>query len=164
MNLQQDTTKASLEFLGMSLEQDSLTDWIQLCLTILGGLYALWLFRQSNQEKRNLYVADIMNRFYDDVEIRTIVYAGDSGRDVHEIKFQGKLEQQADKTIRYLDYIGYLLKDNKLKAKDLKAFRYEMTRLLKNSIMQRYVEWLTGIGVSLENLEYLEKIIDKHWS
>jgi hypothetical protein len=143
--------------------QDSLTDWIQLGLTILGGVYGLWLFRQSNQEKRNQYVAEIMNRFYDDKEIRTIVYAVDSGRDVCEIKFQGKLEKEADKTIKYLDYVGYLLKDKKLRRTDLRPFKYEMSRIFKNSTMQDYIKWLVEIGVSLENLDYLKKSIEKHW-
>jgi hypothetical protein len=104
-----------------------------------------------------------MNRFYDDIEIRTIIYAVDSGRDSSEIKFTGKLEQQADKTIKYLDYIGYLLSEGRLKANDIKPFRYEITRLLKSGVVKKYIKWLSEIGVSLENLEPLEKTVEKHW-
>jgi hypothetical protein len=147
-----------LKFLGSSI-----TDWFQIVLTIVGGIYVLWLLRQSNKEKRNLYVAEIMNKFYDDIEIRTIIYAVDSGRDIEEIKFTGKLEQQADKTIKYLDYIGYLLAEGRLKTSDIKPFRYEITRLLKSGVVKKYIKWLSDIGVSLENLDSLEKIVEKHW-
>jgi hypothetical protein len=141
----------------------SITDWLQIILTVTGGIYALWLFRQSNKEKRNLYVAEIMNKFYDDIEIRTVIYAVDSGRDSDEIKFTGKLEQQADKTIKYLDYIGYLLEEGRLKTNDIKPFRYEITRLLKSDVVKKYIKWLSDIGVSLENLKSLEKTVEKHW-
>jgi hypothetical protein len=84
----------------MNFAQDSLTDWLQLIFTILGGLYALYLLRQSHKDKRNQYVIEILNRLYNDKEIRTIIYSVDSGRNVNEIRFGGQLEQQADKTIQ----------------------------------------------------------------
>ena len=91
----------------MNLAQDSLTDWIQLGFTVLAGLYALYLMRQSSKDKRNHYVADILNSLYNDNEMRTIIYSIDSGRNINEIRFGGQLEQQADKLIKYFDYIGY---------------------------------------------------------
>ena len=147
----------------MNLGQDSLTDWIQLGFAVLAGIYALYLFRQSNREKRNQYVSDILNRFYNDTEIRTIIYAVDSGRNVNEIKFGGQYEQQADKTIKYLDYVGHLLKEGNLKQNDIKPFRYEIGRILKNGTVEKYINWLIQIGVSLENLDYLKKTTEKHW-
>lgn len=143
------------------LTSDSLTDWLQVALTFFGGLYAIYLLRQSNRERRNQYVGEMMNRFYDDVEIRTVIYAVDSGRDVHEIRFKGRLEQQADKTIRYLDYVGYLLKENKLKKQDLRPFKYEITRLINHRVMNGYIQWLKSIDVNLDNLEHLRMAIDK---
>lgn len=150
--------KEEFEYLGSSI-----TDWLQIILTVIGGIYALWLLRQSNREKRNLYVAEIMNKFYDDTEIRTIIYAVDSGRNIEEIRFTGVLEQQADKTIKYLDYLGYLLDEGRLKTNDIKPFRYEITRLLKSPVIKNYINWLSQIGVSLENIDSLEKTVERHW-
>jgi hypothetical protein len=59
--------------------------------------------------------------------------------------------------------VGYLLKDKKLRRTDLRPFKYEMSRIFKNSTMQDYIKWLVEIGVSLENLDYLKKSIEKHW-
>lgn len=151
-------TKIEYQYLGSPI-----TDWIQIILTVIAGIYALWILRQSSREKRNLYVAEIMNKFYDDTEIRTIIYAVDSGRYLEEIRFAGKLEQQADKTIKYLDYLGYLLDEGRLKANDIKPFRYEITRLLKCQVIKDYISWLSRIGVSLENIDSLEKTVENHW-
>lgn len=139
----------------MTLAPDSLTDWLQLAFTILGGLYALYLLRQSHKDKRNQYVIEILNRLYNDKEIRTIIYSVDSGRNVNEIRFGGQLEQQADKTIQYFDYIGYLIKEGNLKLNDIRPFRYEINRILNNGTVQEYINWLRTIGVTLEHLNYL---------
>ena len=140
----------------MNLAQDSLTDWIQILFTMTAGIFALFLFKQSNKEKRNKYVADILNRFYSDNEIRTIIYSVDSGKNIKEIKFGGQLEQQADKTIQYFDYIGYLIKEGNLKPRDTRPFKYEINRVLNNKTIQGYIDWLKTIGVTLDNLVYLQ--------
>src|SRR5689334_17247333 len=98
----------------MDFAKDSLTNWTQLGFTVIAGLYALYLLRKSSKEKRNQYVVEILNRLYNDREIRTIIYAVDSGENIQEIRYLGNLEQQADKTIQYFDYIGYLIKENNL--------------------------------------------------
>lgn len=140
----------------MNFAQDSLTDWIQISFTVTAGLFALFLFRQSNKEKRNKYVYDILNRFYSDNEVRIIIYSVDSGQNVQEIKFMGKLEQQADKTIKYFDYIGYLIKEGDLKQNDISPFKYEINRVLNDKTVQEYIDWLKKIGVPLDNLKYLK--------
>ena len=140
----------------MNLAQDSLTDWIQILFTITAGIFALRLFQQSNKEKRNKYVADILNKFYGDNDIRKIIYSVDSGKNTKEIKFGGQLEQQADKTIQYFNYIGYLIKEEELKAKDLKPFKYEIKRVFNNDTVQEYIKWLKTIGVTLDYLDSLK--------
>ncbi len=140
----------------MELDKSSLTDWIQLIFAICAGIYALYLFRESNKEKRNSFVLEILNRLYNDAEIRLIIYSVDTHNNIDQIKFQGTLEQQADKTLQYFDYIGYLVKNGNLKLNDIKPFRYQIERVLNNDNVKRYIKWLKGLGVSLENLEYLK--------
>lgn len=145
----------------MTLALDSLTDWIQLGFTVLGGLYALYLLRQSNKEKRNQFVLDILNRLYNDNEIRMIIYSVDSGQNLDEIRYQGKLEQQVDKTIQYFDYIGYLIKEGNLKLNDIRPFKYEINRILNNTKVIEYINWLRSIGVALDNLDNLKNTEDR---
>ena len=103
--------------------QDALTAWIQLGFTMVGGIYALYLLKQSHKDRKNQYVADILNQLYNDIEVRKIIYSVDSGQNVNEIRFRGALEQEADKTLHYFDYIGYLIKERKLRLKDTKIGR-----------------------------------------
>jgi hypothetical protein len=145
----------------MEITKNNVTDWIQLLFIVFGGLYALYLLRQSNRDKRNKFVLDIIDRFFDDNEIKTILYSVDQGRDIDEIKFGGKLEHPADKTIKYIDYLGRLLKQGDLKQKDIVTFRYEIKRILESKGVQNYIEWLLLIGVNLDNLknfDYLKQI------
>jgi hypothetical protein len=131
-------------------------DWkyiIQLTFTVLGGGYALFLFYQSNKEKRNQLVLDIYNGIYNDEDIRKLLYTVDSG-DTSEIKFQGELERETDKTLRYFDFIGHLIKDKSLSKKDVAPFKYEIGRILKNNDVIEYIEWLERIGIELKNLKY----------
>lgn len=142
----------------MDYLKDNLTNWLQLLFIATGGLYALYLLRQSVREKRNKMILDILDRFFGDLEIKKILYSVDQGLDTNEIKFGGKLEQQADKTIKYLDYIGRLIKQGELKRKDIGTFKYEIKRILNSSPVQEYIIWLKNIGVSLEHLNQLDYI------
>jgi len=137
----------------MNFENPSWTDLIQLIFTLLGGGYALYLLYQSNKEKRNQLVLEIYNRLYQDLDIRKIIYTVDSG-DSSEIRFQGKLEKEADKTLRYFDFIGHLIKDKSLTKEDVSPFKYEIGRVLKNQHVKEYVDWLETIGIDFENLRY----------
>ena len=143
--------------MSMTFTSDSFCDWLQVGFTIAAGIYVLYLFRQSNREKRSKHVYDIINWFYSDNEIRTIIYTVDSGHNVKEIKFKGLLELQADKTIKYFDYIGYLIKEGDLKQKDIRPLKYEIDRVLNKGTVQEDINWLRKIGVPLENLKYLKK-------
>jgi len=128
-------------------------DLIQLIFTIAGGGYALFLFYQSNKEKRNQLVLDIYNGIYNDEDIRKILYTVDS-KDSSEIRFQGELEREADKTLRYFDFVGHLIKDKSLSKSDVSPFKYEIGRILKNKDVKEYIKWLEQIGIELNNLKY----------
>jgi hypothetical protein len=141
----------------MEFEKDSITDWLQLAFTFFGGLYGLFLLNQSNKDKKAQFINDVLNRLYNDAEVRAILYSVDSGKNVKEIKYLGELEMQADKTLRYLDYIGYLVKKRHLKKGDLKPFEYEISRILNNEEIRSYYDnWLQSIGVQLLYLKYLK--------
>lgn len=141
----------------MCFAQDTLTSWIQLGFTFIAGIYALMLLKQSNKDKKTQFINDIFKQFYNDDEIKKLLYAVDSGNDDEEIKFGGKLEQEGDKTIRYLDYIGYLIKEKHLKRSDINAFNYEVKRILGNEYVKKYIEdWLKKLpNMNLDNLKYL---------
>lgn len=137
----------------------SITDWIQLIFMLFAGIWAIYLLNKSNREKRNKLLLDILDRFMGDKDIKLILYSVDCGHDIEEIRFGGTLEQPADKTIKYIDYLGHLLKKNDLKESDISVFRYEIKRILNSPAVQEYISWLKRIGVSLENLDRFEYLL-----
>lgn len=141
----------------MNHAQDSLTDWIQLIFEMIAGIYALILYRQSQKENRNKFILEILNRIYNDDDVRTIIYAVDRGENVNGIVHLGQLEKQADKTIKLFDYIGFLIKEGNIKSTDIKLFRYEINRVLSNTTVINYIDWLKRVGVPLDNLDYIAK-------
>ena len=140
----------------MNLETPSWIDIIQIIFTLFGGGYALFLFYQSNKEKRNKLVIDIYNQVYQDEDIRKIIYTVDSG-DSSKIKYLGELEKEADKTLRYFDFVGRLIKDKSLTKQDVLPFKYEIGRVLNNYNVKEYIKWLESIGIDFEYLEYCPK-------
>lgn len=140
----------------MNFSQDSLTNWIQLGFTVIAGFYALILFQQTRREKRNQFILDILNRIHNDNEVRTIIYKVDRKEDLNEIRYLGRLEKEADKTIQYFDYIGFLIKEGNLKSTDIEPFRYEINRVISNETVKKYIKHLRDIGVPLDNLCYLQ--------
>lgn len=141
----------------MAFAASSLTDWIHVCFGIVAGVYALYLFRSSIAERRHRFVSEVLDKFYSDTDIRTVLYCVDSGQRLGEIRHGGSLEQQADKTLRYLDHMGYMVRKGHLKIQDLEPFRFEIRRLLDNDTVKEYLEGLRAIGVVLNDLAILDR-------
>jgi hypothetical protein len=132
-------------------------DIAQLIFTVLGGVYALVLFHKTNIEKKNIFIIAIYDRFYNDTEIRKILYVVDKEeREMEKIKYNGRLEKEADKTLRFLQYIGQLINDKQLKLSDIHLFKYEIDTILNNFYVQKYIDHLNENGVILKNLNVLK--------
>ena len=137
------------------MEKNNITDWMQIFFTLIAGCYALYLLNQNNRLRRKQYIFELYNTLHNDDEIMQIIYSVDKNRETNEIRFNGKLEKQADKTLRYFDFIGLLIKDRDLIPHDIIAFQYVINRVLKNEDVKKYIKWLEGINVNLDNLKYL---------
>ncbi len=137
------------------MQNGSITDWIQLTFAVVGGIYALFLFRKANRERRTERVHGVLKSIYEDADISRILYAVDTNKETAEIRHLGKLERSADKTLRYLDYLGFLIDQDDLTLADLRPFTYEISRILAHKQIQRYIAWLRRIGVKLEYLDRL---------
>ncbi len=152
----------------------------QLVVSLGGGAYALYLFKQSNREKSNTFTTLIYDRFYNDNEIRTLLYSLDKHKTTanltptliaalppgalpliktEEIKVDGQLELAADKALRFLNYIGGLAKDGALRKSDVALFRYEINLFLGPSggeHMQNYLQHFLTLQVELkDNIDFL---------
>lgn len=143
---------------------DGLISSLQLLATCLGGLFAVLLLRQSNKEKKLSFISNIFERLYDDESIVKVLYAADKDEGLEEIKqkvllhieSKVELEMEVDKTLRYLDYVGSLVKGKYLSAKDLTPFKYEICVVLNNEDIMGYWEHLNTIKITFNNLDYLK--------
>ena len=142
----------------MELEKDSITNWLLVIFNFVAGVFALYLFKKSNNEKKKKYIFDILGILYNDHEIRSIIYSVDSGINTNEIRFQGALEKEADKTLQYFNHIGYLISLKDLNKSDLKPFKYEIQRVLNNNIVRDYIIWLENHDKKLEFINQLQNI------
>jgi hypothetical protein len=130
-------------------------DLAQLLFTIIGVVSGITLFIQSNIEKKNTFILSIYDRFYNDVDIKKILYYVDRDEHLDKIKYLGEYEFEADKTLRFLDFIGKLVKDKQLKKNDIYSFKYEIGVILNNLEVKHYLQSLLDEGIILDNLEYL---------
>jgi hypothetical protein len=143
----------------MHLEFGTYPDWIQLLFVSIGGGYAIILFRHSNKQARARIRLEILDRFLTDEDIHRVLYAVDQGN-TEEIRHRGELERQADKTLKYVDYIGFLLSIGTLKRRDVEMHKYEIKRLLTNARIKEYIPYLKSLGVRLDYLHALDFLMD----
>lgn len=113
----------------MNIPDISLTLAIaQVLFTLIAGVYAIFLFHKANKEKRDRFILEIYDRFYGDHEIREVLYYVDRNENLGKIGFKMELERQADKTIKFLDFIGHQLKQKQIRTRDINSFIYEFIR------------------------------------
>ncbi|UKT66021.1 hypothetical protein [Pedobacter mucosus] len=136
---------------------------LQLLATVIGGLFALLLLNKSNQDKRLTHLLSIFNKLYNDPDIAKALYAIDKRIGLNELAAKqitdkynvASLEMETDKLLKYLDFVGALLKAKKIKCKDLEPFGYEFKIIKENTDLIAYRKYLKTIDVKLNNLDYL---------
>jgi hypothetical protein len=127
----------------------------QLAFTIIGVVSGVVLFIKSNLEKKNLFIINIYDRFYNDKDISKILYYADKELNCNKICYDGEFERETDKTLRFLDLIGQLIKDRHLNKNDIHIFKYEIEIILNNVEVRNYLKTLLQAGVVLKNLDSL---------
>lgn len=112
---------------------------------------------------------DIYDRMYNDLEIREVIYAVDkrTGLEPLQLKIDNKtieevpLEREVDKTLRYLDFIGSLVKQRLLTVDDIQSLRFEIREILTFPTIVDYYNYHIGIKINYDNLLYLKEIVTK---
>jgi hypothetical protein len=160
------------------MEPFSIENWISLSqtiLTIIGGAYALYNYRQATADKRTELIFNIYTKLYDDSSINKALYAIDKNQDLEEIQMKVretppedgssfktvKLEKDLDKMLQYFNYLGLLVRNNRLETKDLEAFKYHIEQLFDCKVVTEYRTYLALQGLKLDNLDWLKSIIRK---
>jgi hypothetical protein len=138
-------------------------DLLQLFATFTGGGFAIYLLYKSNSEKRQALVLSVYDKLYNDTQIRDALYAADKNIGLEELERKViqkdtsivKMEIEVDKALRYINLIGLWMKGKKLNQKDILAFKYEISELLKNKIIYDYIIYLKTIKVDFSGIDYI---------
>ena len=130
-------------------------DYVEPICSIIGVGYGIYLFKKNNRLKHFENIEKMMNIFYNDEEIRTVLYAVDSGNS-EEIYFGKSLEKEGDKTITKLNVIGYQLYSKNISIQDVEILQFEILKILENETVIEYIKWLKNWGLKLDYISYLK--------
>ena len=112
-----------------------------LIFTVVGGLFALWQWRQSYKLKRAELLKEALAKIRDEKEFARVLYAIDYGENWYNYDFinDHSKEQQFDKVFSYFDYLCYL--DNKriLSKSEFRIFEYRIKRMTCNDSCLDYM-------------------------
>lgn len=150
----------------MHLTFEHIISILQLLTTIVGGAYAVFLFRRSNIEKRHSFILSIYDRLYNDVNISKVLYAADYQKGLEKLKDKlthrkpgdVELENELDRALRYLDFIGSLLRQRMIRKTDLAPFEYAIGTILSEKTIVEYIDYQKEIKVNFDNLDYLRQL------
>ncbi|THF53016.1 hypothetical protein E6C50_02065 [Flavobacterium supellecticarium] len=143
-------------------------DLLQFVCALAAGGFALYLFYISNKERRRSFMFNIFEKLYNDHEIRDVLYAVDKRRgfEALEEKLNNKtidevpLERALDKTLRYFDFVGSLVRQKLLDKSDIQSMKLEISEVVNYPTIKRYIDYHIEIGINYNDLFYLKKILD----
>jgi hypothetical protein len=143
----------------MSLEAGSAGEWAGAIVAALGFFFALLQLRSSTKVQRSQFLLDATQRYFGDVEVRQLYYDIDyekfslvfengepskviRGDDSPVCFKRSEHERNLDALLYSLDTIGRIYKMGVLKRKDAEIFAFQARRVLENSEVKKYLEWI----------------------
>lgn len=120
----------------------------------LGSLIALLLeYRRSNAVKRAGYIAQMIDKFRGDSDIRNVLYAFQYDLFRYTKDFHSNTEEQrkVDKALLYLSYVCYLAQKGIIAKDDFSFFEIDMRQTLTCPDVVDYL-------FNLYHLDYLESL------
>ena len=143
-------------------------------ISIIGGCFALFQWKQSYKLKRAELIKEAMLKIRDDTDISLVLYSIDYGDNWYNQEFAENhtIEAQYDKVFAFFDYLCYLYNTKILTKNEFRIFEYRIKRMQQNSSFRNYLFNLYHFSkrnytdISFYNLlDYLnkEELIDKEF-
>lgn len=143
-----DVTNASTNF---SFTTDNWLGVVTLVFTIIGGIFAFFQWRKSNEYKRSDFVREIIIKLRDDEDISFVMELIDwNDGFTYDGKFhltnsikpmieEKILFQKIDKTLSHFSYVCYLHKNKIISNDDMAFYEYALRRLVDNPHIRNYL-------------------------
>lgn len=145
------------------MEQTIYLEIIRTASALLGAFSAILafiIFRQQSKEKRVKDMFNLFSQIYNDNDFIKVLYYTDNNNNNGSIAHGGDLEKEADKSIKYLNYLGTLLQNRSIEMVDVLSYGYEFERIIKNEEVKEYIKWLKIYKVKLDGLDYFISILE----
>ncbi len=114
---------------------------IILSLTIIGGFFALFQWRQSYKLKRAEHLKEALEKIRDDEDFASVLYDIDYDVEWYTDEFldDHSKEQRFDRVFAYFDYLCYLKNKYIMSKSEFRIFEYRITRMTKNKSFVDYM-------------------------
>ena len=114
---------------------------IFLTFTIIGGVFALFQWRQSYKLKRAELLKEALAKIREDKEFAKVLYDIDYGEKWYTYDFinDHSKEQLFDKVFAYFDYLCYLKNKRILGKNEFRIFEYRIHRMVCNDSFLDYL-------------------------
>jgi hypothetical protein len=115
-------------------------------LTIIGLVFTALQIRRAARTQRYQFLLTVTERYFGDKEVREFYYR----LDYHKFTFDPKTflgtedERLLDGIIYNLDIIGRMLRMNVLSLHEVSIIGFQVSRVMGNPEVQRYLAWLDG--------------------
>lgn len=118
--------------------------WIDiatLVLAIVGGIFALFQWSNSNRIRRVEFVDQILNKLRFEKKLVQAMYIIEYKDEWYNENFHNNsdFEPKVDALLSYLSYVCYLKNMRIIKEKEFSAFKYQLNRTCQSSSVEEYL-------------------------
>ncbi len=114
---------------------------ISLLLSVIGGIFVLFQWSESNKLKRAEYVDKLFSMFNSSKNVKYAFSLIDYEKDWYNENFHGSghLEEAMDEMLNYYSYMCYLYKNKLIKENEFEFYKYQVLTILNNTQIKHYL-------------------------
>jgi hypothetical protein len=118
-----------------------------LLIVAVVGIWLTYLqLRTSSKTQKATFFKDLYTTMFADAEIRNAYYKIEYGEFNYGADFHGsKDERMFDHLLSFVDLICELYAQGTISDREMRFFKYELTRINRNDNIKRYLDFLTSI-------------------
>lgn len=136
---------------------------ISIIMAVIGGIFAYQQWKYSNKTKRADFIDQILNKLRFDREMVETINMIDYDFSWYDESFHHnhkELEYRVDKTLSYLSYICYLIKEKHISKQDFIILEYEINRACVSPDVQCYLWNLYHFSITQKSKCSFQYLID----
>lgn len=161
--------EACCKMLGFTFNDEfgSMADWAQVLAIVIGGIWALFIWRTSVKTQRSNFVDALLCKVRDS-ELSEFFYKNIDREDETDFRcykgglmFENGYEEIFDRFLFMISYVCYLRRNRLISKRDFKLFEYMVDRTMRSSQVARYIrdfyadETLSNVARPYDDMLYI---------